>query len=382
MFSLIFDGLASLFVDLTVHDEEAKKAAKAAVHAAAAGMGAAFGDLSGLADAAVAGVRGAGEVAKLSTHDQQALGIIDSVVNVAGTAAGSAIEGGTDQLCMHLGATAAGGAAGAAAGGEEGFKLGLSFGGQLGSTDVSKGLEKILEKSAEKAAGMVAGMSVAAAVADPKDRAQAMGFGLSLGSAVGAAGGDLHDGLVGADAEEAKKSLRAGVKGLALVGASVGGGAILHEARGKDGRSTLDAMQTIYGLGSTLRAGLEVATGEGASREQVAKVVVDAAHELASVVEDETLGKRAREARREAEVWGDALHAEIAERAAHEHQAVQRGLEGFGDVSLALDLGVRAQQKVSHPDSEAHPATPASPADTQRRRPSRYALAKMGPTVE
>lgn len=366
MITLIFDGLASLFVDLTVKDEEAKKAAKAAVHGAFAGVGLAMGDVSGAVDATVAGVRAGGEVAKLTTHDQEALGIIDSVVSLAGGAAGTAVDGGANALKGYFVATGAGALVGAAAGGGEGFKVGLSLGSGFGG-DVSNVLEGAIEPLAWKAGGAVVGGSIAAGAADPDDRLQAFQLGAQLGMKLGGATG-------GDDAEEIGH-------GLADVGLTLGAGAALKAARGKDGRSTLEAMQLVHGLTSQVEQTFHAATSDSraeaakhdskakaakaeaqgadgpqseAETEEApekmgskdwAKLVLDDAKEIASIIADETTGKKAREAQREAEIWGDSLHADLARAAGQTHQVVSRVLATEGDVSVALDLGARVERK-------------------------------------
>lgn len=365
MITLLFDGLASLFVDLTVKDEEAKKAAKAAVHGALAGVGLALGDVSGAVDATVAGVRAGGEVAKLSTQDQEALGIIDSVVSLAGGAAGTAVDGGANALKGYFVATGAGALVGAAAGGDEGFKMGLSLGSSLGG-DVSKLVEKgAIEPLAWKAGGAVVGGSIAAGAADPDDRLQAFQLGARLGMNLGGAIGSR-------DAEEIGH-------GLADVGLTLGGGAALKAARGKDARSTLEAMQLVHGVASQVEQTYHAATSDSRAeaakndakakaakteaqgaddpqseaeteegREKMgskdwAKLVLDDAEQIASIIADETTGKKAREAQREAEIWGDSLHADLARAAGQVHQVVSRVLAT--EVSQALDLGARVERK-------------------------------------
>lgn len=368
MITLLFDGLASLFVDLTVKDEEAKKAAKAAVHGALAGVGLALGDVSGAVDATVAGVRAGGEVAKLTTQDQEALGIIDSVVSLAGGAAGTAVDGGANALKGYLVATGAGALVGAAAGGDEGFKTGLSLGSSLGG-DVSKLVEKgAIEPLAWKAGGAVVGGSIAAGAADPDDRLQAFQLGARLGM-------DLGGAIGGGDAEEIGH-------GLADVGLTLGGGAALKAARGKDGRSALEAMQLVNGVAHQMEQTYKAATSDSKTEEAPkdgskakapkteaqdtdgpqleaetedtpekmgskdwAKLALDDAKEIASIIADETTGKKAREAQREAEIWGDSLHADLARAAGQTHQVVSRVLATEGDASQTLDLGARVERK-------------------------------------
>lgn len=330
MITLIFDGLASLFVDLTMKDEEAKKAAKAAVHGAFAGVGLAMGDVSGAVDATVAGVRAGGEVAKLTTQDQEALGIIDSVVSLAGGAAGSAVEGGTEALKGYFAAAGAGAVVGAAVGGDEGFKVGLSLGSGLGG-DVSKALEGAIEPLAWKAGGAVVGGSIAAGAADPDDRLQAFQLGARLGM-------DLSGGLGSGSADKLRDKL-------AVVGLTLGGGAALKAARGDDGRSTLDALQLAHGVISQAEETHDaVVSPSSLGARELARLALDDAKEVAEIIADETTGKEAREAQREAEIWGDELHARLAQAAQRSHQAVSRVLSAEEDVSSAIDLGARAER--------------------------------------
>jgi hypothetical protein len=210
---LLVDGVGSLFIDLLIEDEDAKRAAKVTLKSATAGVSAITGDIG---SAIASGAGAAGELAKAGVKDAGGVAAIDTFVTVTGAFGGgvdvglstqtmdplmSALEGGL----KSSGATVAGMGGGALVGhaidDEGGAMTGLRFGGGLASIDPFQpktlklsASRALLQVSAKGGGGIAAG-SIAMAVegGDAKEQRATFERWASLGQTAGAGLGKLGE---------------------------------------------------------------------------------------------------------------------------------------------------------------------------------------------
>lgn len=178
MIGAIVGGVGELFIDLLVHDEEAKRAAKAAVWAGAGAVGVLdAGTSTGVAlAAAAAGTMMATQGVAAGVKDANGKAVVDTV--------GSVVAGGMTSwlaLAKTSGGAVVGAAAGGAADGADGAVKGMNLGASL--------MKGSWAESGAKLAGGAAGAGIGALAAEGEDRAQAVEMGMKVGIAVGGAAG-------------------------------------------------------------------------------------------------------------------------------------------------------------------------------------------------
>jgi hypothetical protein len=205
---LLVDGVGSLFIDLLIEDEDAKRAAKVALKTTAAGISTATGDVG---SAVASGVGAAGELTKAAVKDEAGIAVIDTFSSLANAAGGgvdvglaspgaqldplmAALEGGLKQS----GATAVGMGTGAAVGhaidDEGGAMVGLRFGGGLGGADLFdpgtlnlSATRALVQVGATGGGGLAAGsIAMAAEGGDAKEQRATFERWSSLGQTAGA----------------------------------------------------------------------------------------------------------------------------------------------------------------------------------------------------
>jgi hypothetical protein len=205
---LLVDGVGSLFIDLLIEDEDAKRAAKVALKTTAAGISTATGDVG---SAVASGVGAAGELTKAAVKDEAGIAVIDTFSSLANAAGGgvdvglaspgaqldplmAALEGGLKQS----GATAVGMGTGAAVGhaidDEGGAMVGLRFGGGLGGADLFdpgtlnlSATRALVQVGAKGGGGLAAGsIAMAAEGGDAKEQRATFERWSSLGQTAGA----------------------------------------------------------------------------------------------------------------------------------------------------------------------------------------------------
>lgn len=164
----------SWLIDLTVKDEEAAAAAKAALWASIAAAGAATGVEAG--STVVGTMMAAKEVASIAIDDPSAQQALDLSADVVQTAIGGDVV----ELVKVGGAAAGGAAIGGAIDGEQGAFAGM----QLASSAASGDASAVIAKSTlGGAGGVIAYAETSDATAE--ERRKAVKFGASLGTSIG-----------------------------------------------------------------------------------------------------------------------------------------------------------------------------------------------------
>ena len=365
---LLVDGVGSLFIDLLIEDEDAKRAAKVALKTTAAGISTATGDVG---SAVASGVGAAGELTKAAVKDEAGIAVIDTFSSLANAAGGgvdvglaspgaqldplmAALEGGLKQS----GATAVGMGTGAAVGhaidDEGGAMVGLRFGGGLGGADLFdpgtlnlSATRALVQVGAKGGGGLAAGsIAMAAEGGDAKEQRATFERWSSLGQTAGAGFAKLgrytlKSSPSAAMPDEPKTAPKAeepaapkvpdqglldrlkvmGKKldamGLRDLGSAAAGGTWIvisdADARGRVGDA--HANQGRFAV-SALALAWSAGPGDAAAK-QVAQGVVDLSRDAAKVAVDATDGAAAARTENQHDRAGDAATDRDRERERH-----------------------------------------------------------------
>lgn len=342
MIGSLFTELGSVFIDLFVKEEEARRAAKASL---AATVGAALAPIDP-ASSAACGAKALKEAIAAGVRVPEDKAILDAGGDtLSGLLGGSWIE-----MAKTAGGAGVGGVVGATSGSSDGIATGICTGASL--------LRGDLGTIAGKAAGASL-LGAAALTLDPEQRAEAVKLGLSLGSSLGGASvqlGGLADAELTTQLETSDINALAGLdspapltadqlraRGLRTLLGELGGvglGSVLHLSRKNKGGSTLwgdlgrsrGAGAAAYDLSTAPRA--ETTLGERlAPTAALAACATDWHAEL-------TLSEKLDRARRAASQGSGlaALYAEQLEAELEAHRAASRVLANTDGLSDALDI--------------------------------------------
>ncbi len=334
MIGAIVGGIGELFIDLLVQDEEAKRAAKAAVWAGAGAVGVLdAGTSTGVAlAAAAAGTMVATQGVAAGVQDASGQAVVDTVGSVAA-------GGMTSWLALtKAGAGAAAGVvAGGAADGGEGAVKGMRLGASLLQ---GSGVENVA-----KLAGGAAGAGVGALAAEGADRAKAIELGIGVGMAVGggvAAAGATDAmaaenmelaGEAGSSAARVEEMQEGAVVALVSEAAAPLLALAIHDD-GERGRDVLDTWSEVRGLVGVAASGVRGNVEAGEELERLGRAALDlgtAGTELGFVFLDR------EERRREA--------AGIGRRREGEPTGAEQRADALGLVRKNFDLGEKLFQK-------------------------------------
>lgn len=279
---LLVDGLGSLFIDLLVQDEEAKRAAKAAVKTAAAGISTATGDVG---SAIASGAGAAAELAKAAVKDEGGVAAIDTFVTVVG-AFGNGVDAGREvarnaattatSTATTVGESAKDAASSVATGAVKSTAEDTAMGvtadaAQDAATNATKepaktALTEVAKNATEEAAKTV---SVKAALEGGLKYSSLTVAGMGLGAGVGYAIDNEHGAMVGLrfggglasgdmftpktlDLSAGRVLAQVGLRG----GGGVAAGGIAMVAKGGDAKQQRATFEQWASLGQTAGGGL------------------------------------------------------------------------------------------------------------------------------
>jgi hypothetical protein len=279
---LLVDGVGSLFVDLLIQDEEAKRAAKAAVKTTAAGISTATGDVG---SAIASGAGAVAELAKTAIKDEGGVAAIDTFVTVVG-AFGNGVDAGREvarnaatnatSTATTVGESAKDAASSVATGAVEGTAEDTAKGvtanaaqdaatnatketAKSALTDAAKDATEEAAKTASTKAALegglkysgltVAGMGVGAAVGHAIDNEHGAMLGLRFGG--GLATGDMFTPRT-LDLSAGRVLAQVGLRG----GGGVAAGGIAMAAKGGDAKQQRATFEQWASLGQTAGGGL------------------------------------------------------------------------------------------------------------------------------